>query len=111
MYTRSKQGRIDVITGDLPLGAEQRDDVQELLDECIDHGQPRIVIDLKRVPLIDSCGLELLLDLRDRCQERGGSVTLAAPNPLCRDILSVTGVGSEFEIWSDVIEAAGRFAL
>ncbi|MDZ4685946.1 MAG: STAS domain-containing protein [Planctomycetaceae bacterium] len=111
MYSRSKQGRVDVVSGDLPLTAELRDDVWQLLEECLEHGQPRIVVDLKRVPLIDSTGLELLLDMRDACQERGGSLTLAEPNPLCQDILSVTGVGEEFEIWSDVVEAAGRFAL
>lgn len=111
MFARSKQGRVDVITGALPLSAEHRDDVLQLLEDCIDEGQPRIVFDLKRVPLLDSDGLELLLDLRDRCAQRGGSMSLAAPNALCRDVLTVSGVGDEFEIWSDVVEAAGRFAL
>lgn len=111
MFSRSKHGCVDVIGGDLALIAEHRDDVWQLLDDCLERGQPRVVVDLKRVPLIDSIGLELLLDMRDACQERGGSLTLAEPNPLCRDILSVTGVGDEFEIWSDVVEAAGRYAL
>lgn len=111
MYARSKQGRVDVIAGDQPLCAEQREELLELFDECLERGQPRVIVDLKRVPLIDSAGLELLLELRDRCRERGGAVSLAGLNPLCRDILAVTGVEAEFEIWSDVVEAAGRFAL
>jgi anti-anti-sigma factor len=111
MFLRAKQGAVDVIRGSDPLSGEHLDGLARVFDECIGHGQPRIVCDMQYVPLIDSAGLELLLDVRDRSLDRGGCVKLAGPNPLCRDILNATGVGLEFEVFDDVIEAAASFAL
>ena len=110
MFARSKQGAVDVVTGEDPLNAEQIEDVSRLFDACISQGQPRIIFDLTHVPLIDSSGLELLLDARDRCMQRGGLLHLAAPNALCQDILSVTDVASQFEVFDNVLEAVGSFA-
>ena len=110
MFARSKQGVVNVVAGDDPLNREHIAEVSQLLDECICEGQPRIVFNLTNVPLIDSCGLELLLDAGDRCHQRGGLLQLAVPSPLCRDILAATGVASQFEVFGDVLEAVGSFA-
>lgn len=110
MFERSKQGAVDVIAGDEPLNLESVDRVSRLLDQCIGQGQPRIVLDLGNVPLMDSAGLELLLEARRRCAARGGLIELAAPNPLCRDILHVTGLSAEFDIFDNVLNAVGSFA-
>jgi anti-anti-sigma factor len=111
MFKHSKQGAVDVIGGDVPLNAESRERIFELLDQCLSRGQPCVVLDLRKVPLIDSAGLEALLDVRDRCRGLGGASKLAGPNRLCLDILNATGVGTEFEVFSDVLQAAGSFAL
>ena len=110
MFERSQQGAVDLVRGDEPLNLERVMDASELLEACANRGQPRIVIDLKRVPLIDSAGLELLLDVRDRCLKRGGALKLAAPNHLCEDILRITDVAPQFEIFDDVVSAVGSFA-
>jgi len=110
MFQMSKQGAVDVISGDDPLISEHLDEVAKLIDACQAQGQPRVVFDLKHVPLIDSAGLELLLDARDQCVQRGGLLQLAAPSQLCRDILSVTDADSQFMLFEDVISAVGSFA-
>ena len=53
---------------------------------------------------------ELLLDALDSCGERGGTMRLAAPNSLCRDIFKVTGVSEQFEIFDNTVTAIGSFA-
>ena len=110
MFTRSQQGAVDVIHGDDSLNLEHISDVEKVFTECERHGQPRIVLDLKNVSLIDSTGLELLLDVRDRCLQKGGALKLARPNHLCRDILEITGVAARLEIFDDTVTAAGSFA-
>lgn len=77
---------------------------------CLENGQPRVVFDLSGIPLIDSAGLESLLDARDLCQKRGGTMVLARPNPLCRDILRVNGFDKELQIFDDSVKAMGSFA-
>jgi anti-anti-sigma factor len=110
MFKHTRQGAVELIQGDVPLNLDHIAEVEELLAECEAAGQPRIVIDLDLVPLIDSTGLELLLDLRDRCLQKGGAVKLASPNNLCEEILRITGVGEKFEIYGDSVAAAGSFA-
>ena len=83
--------------------------VLELLQSCGTHGQPRAVLDLERIPLIDSAGMEMLLDVQEDFQRRGGALKLAGRNPLCQEILAVTGVGSHFEVFSDAASAVGSF--
>ena len=85
------------------------DEVAKLLRECLSNGQPYIVLDLEKVPLIDSAGLELLLDAKEDFERLGGTLKLAASNPLCDEILSVTGVGRSFEIFPEATSAVGSF--
>jgi anti-anti-sigma factor len=109
MFERAKQGAVDVVHGDDPLNAEFVPRVLQLLEECGAHGQPRAVLDLGNVPLVDSAGLEMLLDVQEGFQRRGGALKLAVRNTLCREILSVTGVGAHFEIFPDAASAVGSF--
>jgi anti-anti-sigma factor len=110
MYERRTQGTIDVIRGDDPLVIEQLDQLSGLLDECLGKGQPRAVLDMREAPLIDSAGLELLLDAQADFQRRGGALKLAAPNPLCKEILTVCGLAEQLEIYTDTKTAVGSFA-
>lgn len=110
MFERSRTGSVHVIRGDEPLTSPQLETVRRLFDECVQSGQPRIVMDLSRIPLIDSAGLEALLDFQDHCRERGGMMKLASPTLLCRDALTITGVMDRFEVFQDSLAALGSFA-
>jgi anti-anti-sigma factor len=109
MFNRTKQGAVDVVYGDDPLNVDHVPRVLQLLQECGSRGQPRVVLDLERVPLLDSAGLEMLLDVQEECQRRGGALKLAAGRALCHEILSVTGVGAHFEVFPDAASAVGSF--
>lgn len=110
MYEMDKHGAVNVICGDAPLNVDIVDRLAELLEESLSDGQPRVVVDLAKVPLLDSAGIELLLDYRDKCQQCGGDLKLAAPNRLCEDILFITGVEQEIEVVSEMLRAVGSFA-
>ena len=110
MFQRQRQGAVDVIGGEVPVNAENAQELESRLKEVIQRGQPRVVVNLAGVPLLDSRGLELLLDYRDHCARRGGALKLAAPNPLLRDVLIVTGADAEFEVFDDAVAAVGSFA-
>lgn len=110
MYKHTRQGAVEIIQGDEPLNLDRIADIEKLLEACEQTGQPRIVFNLAYVPLIDSSGLELLLDLRDRCLKKGGAVKLAGPNHLCDEILRITGLIDKFEVYDDAVAAAGSFS-
>jgi len=110
MYPCKRSGAVDTIGGTQPLTREHQSAFLNSVEGCFGNGQPRIVFDLGSIPLLDSLGLEALLEARDRCQSLGGSLVVARPNALCRDILRINGIEKEINIYDDVVNAIGSFA-
>lgn len=109
MFVRTRQGNVDVISGDAALTRETTADLANALQQCSTQGQPRVVFDMRNVPLVDSAGLEQMLDTQDQFESCGGALKLAGPAPLCREILTITGVAAQMEIYADVRAAVGSF--
>lgn len=110
MIETVKQGSVDVLRPADRLDADAVPELSRAVDAVLGQGRPQLVIDLKGVALVDGAALECLLDARDRCLRRGGACKLCGPSPLCREVLRITGVSEEIEIFSDVVSAAGSFA-
>jgi anti-anti-sigma factor len=110
MATTERIGAVTVVRGNAALNVETADDFRARLEPCLQQGQPRIVLSMDNVPLIDSVGLKVLLDLQAKCLQRGGLCVMAGANALCRDILRVTRVDREFSLFDDVAAAVGSFA-
>lgn len=110
MIEVTRQGAVDVIHSDQPASGEQATCLADALRKCLAAGQPFTVFNLQHVTLLDSVGLELLLDAKDAFETRGGTLKLAGGNALCRDILRVSGVAEQFEMYADVKSAVGSFA-
>ena len=109
MFKQTKQGTIDIISGDDVLDRDTIEEALTLVEKCLSNGQPKIIFNLNETPLIDSEGLGFLLETRDQCTLRGGLFKLAAPSKLCRDILKITGIQEEIEIYDDLVTASGSF--
>jgi anti-anti-sigma factor len=101
MFTHKQQGAVDVISGGDRISGEHVVELSTMLESRIGDGQPQIVLDLHSVVLIDSAGLELLMDFQEKCQRMGGSLKLASAGTLCREVLKATGVGARFEMFRD----------
>ena len=109
MFEQSRHGAVNVIKANQPLSGDAVDQFSEIMQELILAGQPMIVFDMSDIPLVDSRGLEILLEMKDNCDRRGGNLNIAAANPLCSDIFELTGVGDRFEMYAGVSEAVGSF--
>ena len=111
MFEQKRQGAIDVIGGGDRISGDQVAELKVVLDSCIKRGQPRVVLDLHGVALVDSAGLALLLDAQEEYQRMGGAMKLANPAALCSEVLKVTGIGARFEIFGDTGSAVRSFLL
>lgn len=109
MFSVVQQGAVHVITGKESITEANLPELSRYFDECLRGSPPRVVLSLAEIPLFDSQGLEWLLSSAERCVERGGQLQIAASNPLCRDILAVTGVAERFEHFDDVRTAVRSF--
>jgi anti-anti-sigma factor len=101
MFKQKHQGSVDVISGGDRISGEHVAELSALLETRVERGQPQIVIDLQGIAVIDSTGLELLLDYQEKCQRMGGALKLANASALCREVLKATGVGARFEMFRD----------
>lgn len=101
MFEQKCQGAVDVISGGDRISGEHVAALASLLEARVERGQPQIVLDLHGVAVVDSAGLELLLDFQEKCQRMGGALKLANVGVLCSEVLKATGVGARFEIFRD----------
>ena len=101
MFQLKCQGAVDVITGGDRISGEHVGALAKVLDVSVQRGQPQLVLDMQGIAVIDSAGLEMLLDYQEKCQRMGGALKLANANTLCREVLKATGVGAKFEIFRD----------
>lgn len=109
MFRVSKNGAVNIIHIAGPVNNENCDAFKTFVFESFSRGQPKTVVDLRDVQLMDSCGLESLCDLVKEHSRRGGQLKVATPSALCRDIFQVTGIDSQFEVYDEVLQAVGSF--
>jgi len=109
MFPVQSQGAVEVVAPTQALTAENASQLVETVQRQLSEGQPKVVLDMSAVQLLDSAGLESLLDARHFLQEKGGAIKLASLSPLCKDILRVTGIDCQFDAYRDVKLAVGSF--
>ncbi|MFH1143283.1 MAG: STAS domain-containing protein [Candidatus Eisenbacteria bacterium] len=105
----SKLGVAHYLTPDGPLVADNLPAIDAPVRQILTERASRIVLDLRHVPFFDSSGLEYLLDLADRLREEGGSLRLANPNPLCREVLGISGLDETIPIHENLASAGRSF--
>lgn len=84
------------ISGELDLQSEPE------LTAGVDHvlaagGTGPVVLDLRAVDFIDSCGLRGLLSARERVQQAGRAFTVAVVPGAVTSLLDIAGVGDWFD--------------
>jgi anti-anti-sigma factor len=109
MFEQKSQGAVDVVGGGDRIAGEYVGQLASVLAAQVERGQPHVVLDLGGVAIIDSAGLELLLDVKEKYERIGGALKLANPGSLCREVLKATGVGARFEVYRDTRGAVRSF--
>jgi anti-anti-sigma factor len=107
---RHKIGRIVFLSPDFAFIEENLGLFDAEIEQCLETGEVRVVLDLNLVPYIDSAGLEKLLACADRIRRKGGSLKISNPNPLCNEILQITRMTRYFDLTFDLEDAARSFA-
>ncbi|GAA3619423.1 STAS domain-containing protein [Nonomuraea rosea] len=97
-----------VVTGE--VDATNRDQLEAYLDEQQAAAGRQVVFDLSRVPFMDSSGLHVLLMCTTGCARNGGTVRLAAVQPLPARLFEITGVLAHVPV-HDTVEDAVTTAL
>ena len=83
------------VRGEIDLANAAR--LRELLDEAIDGGASRVVVDCRELEFLDSSGIGVLVAARKRLGS-DGELVLDSPPAHVRKVLDITGVAGHLTV-------------
>ena len=91
--TRVRVGVATHVTPKFSLvGNEALQDLMLVLDECIEEGDHKLIIDFAGVQSIDSLAISALVDLQDRLLKDGGWVKVSGHSSMIGEVAEITGL-------------------
>jgi anti-sigma B factor antagonist len=90
------------LAGEIDLPLEQG--LRQALDDLIQQGHTRLLVDLSDVSFIDSSGLGVLLHAAGRLRRRGG-LAVVCPDPAMRGMFELVGLNLLFPVDQTLDEA------
>ena len=96
------------LNGNLTIGAGE-EALSEMIIRLLKDGQKHLLVNMAEVPFIDSSGIGGLIKSYSRVKTDGGKLKLLNPSRTARQLLSITGLLSVFEIFDDEATALSSF--
>ena len=91
----SADGAAVVVRGEIDMATAPL--LRDKLNELVDAGSTRIVLDCRGLDFLDSSGIGVLIAVRKRLGD-DGALTLESPQAHVRKVLDLTGVSAHVEI-------------
>ena len=89
------------------LTVDTETDLKNAVRRQLDAGRRHLVLDLSRVPYVDSCGLGTMVQAYVSARRQGGSVRLMNMNSKVRQLLTVTRLLTVLESYQPEVRAVG----
>ncbi len=103
------QGAVAVLKPAGPLAQEDAKVFKEHLAKNLGVHLGRFVVDLSDVPFVDSAGLEALVDVTEQLAQSGRTLKLCGANKTIREVLHLTNLAGQFDLFEDVNTAVRSF--
>lgn len=105
------QGAVKIIKlrGRLALG-EPVDRLRATMEDLLNSGENRLVLDLEELATMDSSGIGLLSRFLTSTKQQGGSLKLVNPSKFVMQTLKLVGLLNLFEIFPESQAAATSFS-
>ncbi len=110
---KSRQYEIDEVrvlelSGPITMGSGDVT-VRVLIKGMVEDGASKLIIDLGRVPNVDSTGIGELVASFTSARNRGATLKLANLTKKVEDLMAITRLTSIFETYDSVQDAANSF--
>ncbi|MFJ4921348.1 STAS domain-containing protein [Streptomyces sp. NPDC088725] len=99
------EGRSEVVTVAGELDHHTAELLRAPLDEALEKGRARLVIDCSHLEFCDSTGLNVLLGARLKADAAGGGVHLAGMLPVVARVFEITGADAVFTVHASLQDA------
>lgn len=103
-----RQGQCAILTPAGELDHHTAELLREPLEQSVDEGCTKLVVDGSRLEFCDSTGLNVLLSARLKAEAVGGGVHLAALTPVVARVFEITGAQAVFTVHETLADALGQ---
>ena len=108
-FSIKKQGDIVVVDVEGQLIVGNRQELKAMVQEGLDRGDRRFLIDCGKTGYIDSSGLGALVSLARKVRDLGGELRIAGLNEDLRSLFELTKLNTLFHISQTAEEALAGF--
>ena len=107
MKTKTKNDKeIWVVEIDGPIKSGMEFDLADELETCLHQSEvPKIIVDMKKVPFINSAALGIFLNIYREVEKRNGRFGLCSISSDVDNLLEITKLGSVLEIFKNQEDA------
>ena len=112
METKTKKiGEIWVVEIEGPIKSGVEFDLADQLETCMHQSEvPKIIVDMKNVPFINSAALGIFLNIYKEVEKKNGRFALCSVSSDVDNLLEITKLGSILEVYRNVDEAKDSIA-
>lgn len=105
-YTINEENNIQVLTisGEL-IDKNQASDLMKAIDELLEQGKNKLVIDIENLKYMNSSGLNILIQLLSKTRTNGGESVIFNVNKKINELLVITKLNTLFKIADTKAEA------
>jgi anti-sigma B factor antagonist len=79
------------------------------VNKLVDQGRVKILLDLRNVIYVDSCGVGVLIAKYVSARRKGGDVRLMHLSPRCQRVMAISKLLGVFEIFESESDAVASF--
>ncbi len=109
-FTATKdKGGVMVVQVDGQLIVGNRQELKQLVQEAVDHGEKKFLVDFAKAGYIDSSGLGALVSISKKVREQGGDLRLSGLNEDLRSLFELTKLDTLFAIADTPEQALAGF--
>lgn len=83
--------------------------IKQAIDDLLEQGNKKYLLNLAKVPYIDSAGLGQIIRCFTAIRKSGGTLKLLSPNAKVIDLLTVTKLVNVFDWYNDEAGALSSF--
>lgn len=91
------------------LGGQDSMEVNELINNLMDQGKHRVVMDLSEVELMNSSGLGIIIQSANLLKNKGGGLKLANISKKIESLLVITKLNTIFDSYDTIDDAINSF--
>lgn len=100
---------VTIVTVEGQLIVANRHELKQVVQDAMDQGARRFVVDFTPTAYIDSSGLGALVSMSKRVRQGGGDLRLAGLNEDLRSLFELTKLDTLFSISDTPVEAVAGF--